>query len=152
MKILRAGIKHVDELAGLFNQYRVFYKKKPNVEACRCFLAERLENNQSIVFAAQASEGNLVGFTQLYQSYCSVELKPLVYLYDLFVEPSARRSGAAHALMEAARLYAVKQGADRLQLETAMDNVSAQALYEKLGYRRDTEFYTYHLLLAEPAA
>lgn len=152
MKIFRAGIKHIEELAGLFNQYRVFYQKESNLEACRRFLAERLENDQSIVFAAQSSEGNLVGFTQLYRSYCSVELKPLVYLYDLFVEPSTRRGGAAHALMEAARQYAVEQGADRLQLETARDNVSAQALYEKLGYRRDTEFHTYHLLLADPAA
>ena len=152
MKIFQAGLQHSDELAGLFNQYRVFYKKKSNPEACRVFLVERLENDQSIIFAAQGSSGTLQGFTQLYQSFCSVELRPLIYLYDLFVEPAARRSGMARALMEAARQYAVEQGADRLQLETAIDNATAQALYDNLGYKRDTEFYTYHLLLTDPPA
>jgi ribosomal protein S18 acetylase RimI-like enzyme len=147
MKIFRAGVADVDQLAGLFNQYRIFYEKESNPEACRGFLAERLEKGESIIFAAQADGGPLQGFTQLYQSFCSVELKPLVYLYDLFVDPAARRSGMARALMEAARQYALEQGANRLQLETAEDNVTAQALYEDLGYRRDTEFFTYHLLL-----
>jgi len=152
VKIFRAGLEHVDELAGLFDQYRVFYEKDSDLEACRRFLAERLKNDQSIIFAAQGSNGALQGFTQLYQSFCSVELGPLIYLYDLFVEPSARRTGMARALMETARRFALEQGANRLQLETAMDNTRAQALYEDLGYERDTEFYTYHLPLTGPAS
>ena len=150
MKIIRAGVEHSDELAGLFNQYRIFYEKKSNLEACRKYLEGRLEKNQSIIFAAQGRDGALQGFTQLYQSFCSVEMQPLIYLYDLFVAPAARRTGMARALMEAARQYALEQGADRLQLETAKDNVTAQALYEDLGYRRDDEFFTYHLSLADP--
>jgi len=34
-----------------------------------------------------------------------------------------------------------------LMLETATDNLNAQRLYESLGWKRDTEFYTYHLHL-----
>ena len=145
MNIFRANTEHLDQLAGLFDQYRVFYEKDSDFEACRRYLLQRMEKDQSVIFAAGSESGGLVGFTQLYLSFCSVELKPLVYLYDLFVEPGARRRGVARALMDAARQYAQAHGADRLQLETAIDNTRAQALYEDLGWQKDTEFFTYHL-------
>ena len=147
MNVFRASLEQVDELAGLFNQYRVFYKKASNLAACRQFLQDRLSRNESVIFAARGSDGNLVGFTQLYHSFCSVELAPLVYLYDLFVDPTARRTGVARALMDAARVHAKEAGADRLQLETATDNWNAQTLYEDLGYVRESDFYIYLLEL-----
>lgn len=147
MEIFRATPEHLDQLAGLFDQYRVFYQEAPDYEACRNFMAERLDRDESVIFAARSEAGDLVGFTQLYHSFCSVELMPLVYLYDLFVDPAARRGGVARALMEAARQYAQAHGAGRLQLETAIDNTKAQALYEDLGWKKDTEFFTYHLAL-----
>lgn len=147
MEIFRATPEHLDQLAGLFDQYRVFYQEAPDYEACRNFMAERLDRDESVIFAARSEAGDLVGFTQLYHSFCSVELMPLVYLYDLFVDPAARRGGVARALMEAARQYAQAHGAGRLQLETAIDNTEAQALYEDLGWKKDTEFFTYHLAL-----
>ena len=145
MNIFRGNIEHLDDLADLFDQYRQFYEQPPNFEACRAFMAERIKNNESVIFAAQSDDGTLIGFTQLYRSFCSVELKEIFYLYDLFVDPSARRVGAARALMEAARQYASARGADRLTLETAITNRAAQALYEDLGYERSEEFYTYSL-------
>jgi ribosomal protein S18 acetylase RimI-like enzyme len=149
VNVFRAEFEHLDELAGLFDLYRQFYDQAPDFEACRTFMAERMQNNESVIFAAQTDEGAMVGFTQLYRSFCSVELKELIYLYDLFVTPAARRTGVAGILMEAARKYASGRGADRLTLETAISNRQAQLLYESLGYEKDTEFYTYHLALQE---
>jgi ribosomal protein S18 acetylase RimI-like enzyme len=145
MDIFRVNIEHLDELASLFDQYRQFYKQPPDLEACRAFMAERINNDESVIFAAQSDEGSIVGFTQLYRSFCSVELQEIFYLYDLFVDPSARRTGTARALMETARQYAAAREAGRLTLETAISNRIAQALYEDIGYERDKEFYTYHL-------
>jgi len=145
MNIFRAGPDDLDELARLFDQYRVFYEKPSDYEACRQYLQERLTRDESVIFAAGEAGQRLLGFTQLYHSFCSVELKPLVYLYDLFVEAGARRTGVARALMDAARDHAIQHGADRLQLETATDNLKAQALYEDLGYLRENDFYIYHL-------
>jgi ribosomal protein S18 acetylase RimI-like enzyme len=147
MKIIRANSEHLDELASLFDQYRIFYEQGSDIEACKAFMEHRLERDESVIFAARSDDEKLVGFTQLYCSFCSVDLKPLVYLYDLFVEPSSRRNGAARSLMEAARQFALAQGASRLALETATDNVNAQALYEDLGWERDEEFYHYNLEL-----
>ncbi|MFC1795972.1 GNAT family N-acetyltransferase [Pseudomonadota bacterium] len=147
MNIFQAKTEQLDELAGLFDQYRIFYEQDSDRVACRYFLQERLQKNESVIFAARSDSRELIGFTQLYCSFCSVEMKPLVYLYDLFVIPGARRSGVARALMAAAKQFAQDHGAGRLQLETAITNTQAQALYEDLGWRKDTEFFTYHLAL-----
>ncbi|HMW33454.1 MAG TPA: GNAT family N-acetyltransferase, partial [bacterium] len=57
----------------------------------------------------------------------------------------ARRSGVGEALMEKARRFAVETGAKGIELETGVENVQAQALYEKLGYQRNTDTYRYFL-------
>ena len=147
MNVFRAGSRYLDDLSFLFDQYRHFYEQPPDLAGCRQFMGERLRNEESVVFAAQSEQGRLIGFTQLYRSYCSVAMRELIYLYDLFVVPEARRQGCARALMSAARQYAEDCGADRLQLETAITNLPGQALYEGLGWKKDEEFYTYHLEL-----
>lgn len=147
MYIFRAESCHLDELAVLFDQYRQFYEQSPDLEGCRNFIGERIKNDESVVFVARLDDNRVVGFTQLYRSYCSVAMQELIYLYDLFVAPDARRQGVARALMAAARQYAVGRGAGRLQLETAITNRPGQSLYEDLGWERDEEFYTYHLEL-----
>ncbi len=149
MKILRATLEHLDEVADLFDRYRQFYEQPADAERCRAFIEARMKNLESVIFAAQAADGRLVGFTQLYHSFCSVEMAELVYLYDLYVLPAARRQGVAEALMTAAREHAARRGAGRLQLETAIDNRAGQALYEKLGWERDRDFLTYHLPLQD---
>jgi GNAT superfamily N-acetyltransferase len=64
-------------------------------------------------------------------------------LYDLFVTPAARGTGAGRALMETAEAYARAQGAARLQLQTAKTNKIGQSLYESCGWKRDDLFYVY---------
>ena len=147
MNVFRADSRHLEELADLFDQYRQFYEQPSDLDACRRFIGDRMANDESVVFAAAMGDGPLVGFTQLYHSFCSVDLIELIYLYDLYVAPDARRHGVARALMEAARQHALDRGAGRLQLETAVDNHPAQALYESLGWKRDDVFYTYQLEL-----
>ena len=91
------------------------------------------------------SDGKLSGFTQLYPSLSSVSMARIFVLNDLFVDPAQRRGGVGRALLETAHAFARGQGAVRVTLETAVDNTSAQALYESLGYVRDGAFHRYHL-------
>ncbi|WP_255359713.1 N-acetyltransferase [Halioglobus sp. HI00S01] len=51
------------------------------------------------------------------------------------------------ALMKRAEVHARKMKACRIDLETASDNIIGQALYEDLGYERETHFYKYSLEL-----
>lgn len=138
-------------LAPLFDAYRVFYQAKSDAEGAARFLSDRLSRGESrIFFASQAgSESRLpvvLGFTQLYPSFSSVSMKRLWILNDLYVIPEQRKTGVGAALMERAKAFAWEDGSKGLSLATQTGNLSAQALYEKQGYRKDTEFFHYHLV------
>ncbi len=149
IEIRRAGVADLDLLAPLFDAYRQFYRQAADPVVARQYLASRLEREESVVFLA-ASDTVGYGFVQLYPSFCSVAARPIWILYDLFVAPAARGQGHGRRLMEAARSLATGTGAQRLVLSTADDNQTAQALYESLGYRRDTVFRHYELTLQDP--
>ncbi len=144
-KIIRAEIEHIDELAKLFNSYRVFYEQDSNVSLAHNFIKSRLENKESTIFVSQNSDEELIGFVQLYSSFCSVYTCPILILYDLFVKTEARGNGHGRALMNKATEFAKSEGYDRLELSTATDNFIGQSLYESLGYERDNDFYHYSL-------
>lgn len=131
-------------VARLFDQYRQFYEQAPDAALALQFITERFTHKESVLLVAQEFSGNLVGFCQLYPSFCSVEAKPIYVLYDLFVAPGARKSGAGRALMLAAEARARADGKVRMDLTTAKDNLRAQALYESLGWVRDEVFFAYN--------
>lgn len=142
--VRRAAPDDLDALVPLFDGYRVFYRKRSDPEAARGFLADRLGAGDSVIFLARL-EDVPVGFTQLYPLYSSVRMRRVWVLNDLYVVPAARRQGVAEALMNAAHDFARGDGAAAVQLATEHDNTNAQALYERLGYERDTDFRTYEL-------
>jgi GNAT superfamily N-acetyltransferase len=144
--IAEAGPEDLDEIAPLFDAYRVFYEQGSDPERARLFLDERLTRGESVIFLARRS-GAGVGFVQMYPSFSSVWTNRVWILNDLFVDASARRSGVAEALLEHAADWARKQGALGLVLETADDNEPASALYEKLGWVLQTEYKNYQLEL-----
>lgn len=68
-------------------------------------------------------------------------------LNDLFVAPAARRAGVGRALLERAHTFARETNSKEMMLQTALDNVPAQRLYESLGWQRDNDFYVYMLVM-----
>ncbi len=144
-KIVRANIKHQDEISRLFNLYRIFYKEEDDPKGTLQFIKERLENGDSTIFVSMNDDESLNGFVQLYPSFCSVSMIPILILYDLFVDPEKRTGGIGRDLMNKAKDYARENGFKRLELSTAKDNFIGQALYESLGYEADNEFLQYSL-------
>ena len=143
--IIKANIKHLDEVTRLFNLYRIFYKQPDDLERAHQFIKVRMEMKESIIFVSNNADGTLSGFVQLYPSFCSVSTIPMLILYDLFVDPDTRTKGIGRALMNKARQYAKENGFKRLELSTAKDNFIGQSLYESLGYEVDDEFLHYSL-------
>ncbi|MFB2596915.1 N-acetyltransferase family protein [Herbiconiux sp. P17] len=152
--VRRATLDDLDAVAPLFDAYRRFYGLPRDASfsaAARAYLGERMRRGESIVLVAPVDDDDrafpLAGFTQLYPSFCSLELAPIFVLYDLFVHPDARGRGVATALLEAARQLGADAGAARLELSTAHTNSTAQHLYESLGWQRDEEYLHYELPL-----
>lgn len=142
LRIVRATVADAPRIAPLFDAYRQFYKQNSDLAAARAFIAQRLERDESVVFLALAGD-EAAGFVQLYPCFSSIAMKRMWILNDLFVTPEARRRGAARALMQRARQWALETQADGLWLETAVDNRAAQRLYESLGWKRDDDYYRY---------
>jgi GNAT superfamily N-acetyltransferase len=144
--IRRATAADIDVLAPLFDAYRQFYRQRSDPEGARRFLGEGLEREESIVFLAFQGE-TATGFTQLYPSFSSASMARIFVLNDLFVSPEARRGGTGSALLRAAADYGRSAGAVRLTLSTELTNTTAQSVYERNGWKRDTAFCVYRLAL-----
>ena len=142
----RATLDDLDALAPLFDAYRRFYEQPGDVALASAYLHARLERGESVILVAEG-DGALLGFCQLYPTWCSVAAAPIFVLYDLFVDDGVRRGGVGLALMRAAQAFGREAGAVRLDLSTARTNARAQALYESLGWQRDDVYQTYSLSL-----
>lgn len=147
MTVSAASAADLVDLTRLFAGYLRFYQV-PRADAdIAAFLRARLERGDSQLFIAHDGRGAAQGFVQLYPFLSSLALEPAWLLSDLYVDESARRCGVGEALMNAARAHAEATGACGLQLETAKTNLAGQRLYERLGYVRDEQFFTYWLSL-----
>ena len=139
----QAVLADLEIIAELFDKYRQFYGCPSDISAARNFLLARFNHAESVIFLAY-EESRAVGFTQLYPSLSSVSLARIFILNDLFVDEQARRKGVAARLLSAATEFASTLGAIRLSLSTAIDNETAQALYQAAGWTRDEQFYSYN--------
>ncbi|WP_246211088.1 GNAT family N-acetyltransferase, partial [Vogesella oryzae] len=143
-----ATLADLPQLAALFDGYRQFYGQHDDTATSQDFIRQRLLQGDSTILVYQQG-GELLGFTQLYPLFTSVAAAPGCLLNDLFVAPAARRGGVGRKLLAAAGELAQARGLARLELATAIDNLAAQALYERMGWQRETRFYRYRLPLPQ---
>ena len=136
----------LNQLVPLFDAYRRFYGQQSELTLARQFLGGRLTRNESVVLLAENDTGGAIGFVQLYPTFSSILAAPMYVLSDLFVIPDVRRRGVGTLLIKSAVETARAAGAVRVELATAITNISAQRLYESLGWRKD-DFYLYGLSL-----
>lgn len=148
--IRKAAIEDASSIAELFDLYRQFYEQPADLLLAQTFIEERLARNESVILVAEAAESGLLGFCQLYPTFCSVAAQPIYVLYDLFVQPVARKSGVGRLLLLAAEQLAKAEGKARLDLTTARTNTRAQRLYESLGWLRDDVFFAYNRHVGPP--
>jgi GNAT superfamily N-acetyltransferase len=140
MTIRRAKKKDIGDLSVLFDKYRIFYKQKPDVENARSFLKKRMKRKESVIFVAEERD-ELIGFTQLFPIFSSVSMKRTWLLNDLYVNERSRGIGAATKLLDAAKEFGAETNSKWLLLQTAADNFTAQKVYEKNGWIKETDLF-----------
>lgn len=128
--------------AALFDRYRQFYGQPSDPGRALDFLHARLRASESVVLLARMA-GSAAGLAQLYPGFSSIGCCPTMVLNDLYVDPGFEGQGVGQALVTAAKAQARQRGAASLWLETAVDNLRAQRLYERLGFTRSSGFHTY---------
>jgi len=136
MEIKRIDLKEAHLVTGLFDRYRQFYKQQPDKALAEQFIHDRLSNNESVIFVAIGEDNTPAGFTQLYPKYSSVSACRNWILNDLYVDGNYRKQGIGEGLIKTAMAFAKGAGATYVQLETAVDNYTAQSLYEAIGFEK----------------
>jgi ribosomal protein S18 acetylase RimI-like enzyme len=88
--------------------------------------------------SAQGGQREVIGY--VYAALEPISWKELRdacgFIHDIVVEERGRRSGVATALMDAAIAWLKERGAPRVVLGTAEQNVPAQRLFARMGFRR----------------
>jgi ribosomal protein S18 acetylase RimI-like enzyme len=141
--IRKADVSDIENLSELFDQYRIFYNQKSDLEGARIFLKERINRSESIIFVAGQRQ-TLCGFVQMYPIFSSTRMRGLWLLNDLYVHHPYRRLGIAKQLLETAADYARESKYCGLILETAKTNIEANQLYIKSGWQLDTDHNYYY--------
>jgi GNAT superfamily N-acetyltransferase len=140
MIIRRAKKKDIEQLSVLFDKYRIFYKQRSDVGSARLFLKKRMKRKESVILVAEERE-KLIGFTQLFPIFSSVSMQRTWLLNDLYVDEKARGIGAATALLNGAKEFGEETNSKWLLLQTAADNFTAQKVYEKNGWIKESDFF-----------
>lgn len=140
-----ATIADLNQLADLFDQYRVFYRKSSDLAGAGDFLRERLEQKDSHIYVF-AENGQLLGFVQLYPIFSSTRMKRLWLLNDLFVAPTQRGRGLSLQLLEAGKDLCRQTNACGVMLETEKSNDIGNQLYPRADFKQNeaSNFYEWN--------
>ncbi len=143
--IRKATLADLNQVAELFDKYRVFYENKPDIEKSKNFIAERLKLKDSEIFLAETNDKIRVGFVQLYPLFSSTRMQRLWLLNDLFIDEKYRGKGISKQLIEVSKELCMQTNSCGLILETAKTNVVGNALYPKAGFSLDNahNYYTW---------
>lgn len=144
IKVISASNSNIIDIAELFNKYRVFYKKKSDLNSAIEFIQHRFTRKESFLFAAYLND-KVVGFTQVYPTFSSVGMKEIYVLNDLFIDTNFRRLGVGKALIQHVKKFAQTNKVDTVILETSSNNSTAKALYESFGFSKEVNVDHYSL-------
>jgi GNAT superfamily N-acetyltransferase len=141
------------ELLPLMRGYCDFYEVAPSDDALmtlsRALIAD--PEHEGVQLIARDDDGAAIGFATVFWTWATTSAARLGVMNDLFVAEHARGGGAADALIAACVDRCRERGATELAWQTAHTNLRAQAVYERVGGKRDERWLDYSLG-AEPGA
>ena len=133
--IARVREEDLPDLLPLMAAYLDFYATAAEAavleELCRALLAD--PRREGVQLLARAADGTPAGFATVYWTWSTTRPGRLGVMNDLWVEPGARGTGLADALIAACADLAREHGARTLSWSTAPDNHRAQAVYDRSG-------------------
>jgi GNAT superfamily N-acetyltransferase len=137
--IERVTEAHLAALLPLMRAYCDFYESDPPDEALlamsRALIAD--PEREGVQLIARNAEGDAIGFATIFWTWSTNAAARIGTMNDLYVAPAGRGSGMAEALIRACVDRCRERGAVRLEWQTALDNHRAQAVYERVGGKRE---------------
>ena len=129
----------------LYQSYAGFYETEQTPEMrARVWNWLQDANIEVNGFVAE-QDGTLIGLTHYRPFYAPLSATVRGFLDDLYVDPTARGSGAAQGLIEAVSDVGRARGWGLIRWITADDNYRARSLYDRVATR--TLWVTYDIKL-----
>ena len=134
------SIGYSDKITGWDTQIGALYlsvygKKKPTEAES----LTRLMKSPALYGVIAQKGGSLAGFILLLASPDSSDI------LEICVHPDMRRSGIGKGLLEAGLFQARQRRQNRIILEVAEDNLAAQTLYHRAGFKQISRRPNYYL-------
>jgi len=129
----------------LFKGYAGFYKVEQTEEMRATVWGWLHDADHGSNCLVAELDGTVIGFTHYRPFVSQVRAATNGFLDDLFVDPAARGSGAAQALIDAVADEGRKQGWGVIRWITAEDNYRARGVYDRVAAR--TPWVTYDIKL-----
>jgi ribosomal protein S18 acetylase RimI-like enzyme len=146
MLIEQCTVSHLTQFANLFDTYRVHFGQPSDPIESKAFIEDRLTKNQAVIFIAIEEESKeFMGFTLLYPMFSSLKARSTWTLNDMFIAENYRSFGVATRLLEKVKQFSEETEAQWVTLKTGTENLKAQALYEKFGFKKDKSHFYYYL-------
>ena len=137
--IAAVGQADLADLLPLMRAYCDFYAVQPSDDALlamsRALIAD--PEREGVQLIAREPGGRAVGFATIFWTWSTLSAARIGIMNDLFVAADARGQGVAEALIEACVARCRERGAVQLAWQTALDNERAQAVYDRVGTRRE---------------
>lgn len=120
--------------------YCDFYRATPSDAAllalARALLAD--SEHEGLQLIARDGISAPVGFATIFWTWTTTGARRIGTMNDLYVVPEARGQGLADLLIAACLERCTERGAGALEWQTAPENLRAQAVYARVGAKRET--------------
>lgn len=134
------------EILRMIRALAAFEREPDAVVATEAMLTRALFSEGAHTHAHLAErDGRAVGLALWFLNFSTWMGKPGLYLEDLFVDESERRSGVARALMAALAREALARGCARMDWAVLDWNEEAMRFYERFGARRSEGWQPWRL-------
>jgi GNAT superfamily N-acetyltransferase len=134
-------------LLELLRELAEYERLSDQVEATEELFDRALFSERPAAEALIAERGGVaVGYALFFPTFSTFLAIQGVWLEDLFVRPSHRKSGAGKALLAAVAARARERGAERLEWSALTWNELALGFYRALGAQRMDEWVTHRLV------
>ena len=132
--------------------YCDFYEVAPSDEALLALARVLIvDSKEGVQLIARDDAGTAVGFATVLWTWSTLSGARLGVMNDLFVAEGARGGGTADALIAACAERCSERGVTELAWQTAHTNLRAQAVYDRVGAKRDERWLDYSLAVAPGA-
>lgn len=131
VEVRRATRADMPAILDLIRELAKFEKLPPPDGAGYARLIQDLGRRFDAFVAVE--EGKTVAYAIIYETYSSFAAKPVLWLEDVYVTPSARRRGVGRSLLEEAQREAERRGCARVAWAVLDWNIEAQKMYDALG-------------------